>query len=266
MSIISLLSDFGHKDPYVAEMKAVILSVNPQVRFVDITHEITKFCIPMGAYTLASAAPFFPLNTVHVAVVDPGVGTNRRPIIVHTQRNLYVGPDNGLLILAANKEKITKVYVIDNPKYMLATVSNTFHGRDIFAPVAAHLSKGVKPCEFGSEINDYVCPKFTTAHFKDAELVGEVLHVDDFGNVISNISVHDLEKLGLQLGCSVRVELGDNGFNVPFGSAYGEVACGDAVLLVGGGDFVEVSVNQGNASKLFNENVGDTFCLSLVKC
>ena len=122
MSIISLLSDFGHKDPYVAEMKAVILSINPQARIIDITHEIEKFNIRMGAYILASAAPYFPPNTIHVAVVDPGVGTKRRPIIAETNRSLYVGPDNGLLMLAAHKEHITNVYQIDNPKYMLSKV------------------------------------------------------------------------------------------------------------------------------------------------
>jgi len=266
MSVISLLSDFGHKDPYVAEMKAVMLSVNPHVRFVDITHEIEKFNVRMGAYVFASAAPFFPVNTVHIAVVDPGVGTKRRPIIVQTQRNLYVGPDNGLLMLAAPKEKITKVYAIDNPQYMLSKVSNTFHGRDIFAPAAAYLSKGIKPCEFGSVIHDYIFPEFTEPHFKNGELIGEVLYVDDFGNVISNISVQDLEKLSFQLGCSVCVMLGDKTFNVPFCSAYGEVACGAAVLLFGGSNFVEVAVNQGSASELFDANVGDTFCLSLVEC
>jgi len=126
MSIISLLSDFGNKDPYVAEMKAVILSINPQVRIIDITHEIEKFNFRMGAYVLASAAPYFPPHTIHVAVVDPGVGTKRRPIIAETSRSLYVGPDNGLLMLAAHKEHILNVYTIDNPEYMLSQCQKLF--------------------------------------------------------------------------------------------------------------------------------------------
>ena len=204
MSIISLLSDFGQKDPYVAEMKAVILSINPQARIVDITHEVEKFNIRMGAFILASATPYFPPNTVHVAVVDPGVGTERRSIIVETKRGFYVGPDNGLLMLAAHKEGIVKVYHIDNPKYMLSRVSRTFHGRDIFAPAAAHLAAGTNPFEFGPAIEDYVFPEFVKSQAKRGEVVGEVLHIDGFGNIVSNISVEDLESAGFREGYSLQ--------------------------------------------------------------
>ena len=145
MSIISLLSDFGLKDAYVAEMKAIIITINPLVRLIDITHQIEKFSIRRAAYILASVTPYFPEKTIHLAVVDPGVGTKRRPIIVETKRGLYVGPDNGLLMLAAYKEDIINVYLIDNPKYMLSKVSKTFHGRDIFAPAAAYLDKRCDP-------------------------------------------------------------------------------------------------------------------------
>ncbi|PVX23581.1 MAG: hypothetical protein CW691_10170, partial [Candidatus Bathyarchaeum sp.] len=203
MSIISLLSDFGNRDPYVAEMKAVILSINPETRIVDITHEIEKFSIRMGAYVLASASPYFPKKTVHVAVVDPGVGTKRRPIIVETCRSFYVGPDNGLLMLAAQKEGIKSVYVICNPKYLLSIVSNTFHGRDIFAPSAAYLAKGIKPSDFGPAIQDYVFPEFVKPCTKNGQLVGEVLHIDDFGNIISNISAQDLDHYNLCAGDSL---------------------------------------------------------------
>ena len=221
MSIISLLSDFGHKDPYVAEMKAVILSIAPQARIVDITHEIEKFNIRMGAYVLASAAPYFPPNTIHVAVVDPGVGTKRRPIIAETNRSLYVGPDNGLLMLAAHKEHIKKVYQLDNPKYMLSQVSKTFHGRDIFAPAAAHLAQGNKPSDFGPAIQDYILPEFAKPHAKKGELLGEVLHIDDFGNIVSNISAENLEKMGFHEGITLLVRLGSKTLTLRFCSAYG---------------------------------------------
>jgi S-adenosylmethionine hydrolase len=263
MAIISLLSDFGHRDPYVAEMKAVILSINPTVRIVDVTHEIEKFNIRMGAYVLASAAPYFPKNTVHVAVVDPGVGTKRRSIIVETRRSLYVGPDNGLLMLAARKEHITNVYEIDNPEYMLPRVSKTFHGRDIFAPAAAHLTKGNKPSTFGPAIHDYIVPEFAKPRQKNGELLGEVLHVDDFGNTISNISAEDLKKLGIHEGDTLHVRLGGKTVTLRFCSAYGEVPVGAPLVLIGGSNFLEVAVNQESASKSFHAKVGDAFRVSV---
>ena len=262
MSIISLLSDFGNKDPYVAEMKAVILSINPQARIVDITHEIGKFDIRMGAYVLASAAPYFPPNTVHVAVVDPGVGTKRRPIIAETSRNLYVGPDNGLLMLAAHKEHIKNIYTIDNPKYMLSDVSKTFHGRDIFAPAAAHLTRGNKPSDFGPAIRDYILPEFAKPHARNGELRGEILHIDDFGNIISNITSEDLEKMGLK-GNSLLVRLGNKTLSMRFCSAYGEVPAGTPLALIGSSNFLEVAVNQRSASGIFKAKVGETFRVSV---
>jgi S-adenosyl-L-methionine hydrolase (adenosine-forming) len=265
MSIVSLLSDFGQKDPYVAEMKAVILSIAPHVQIVDVSHEIEKFSIRMGAYVLASAASYFPLNTIHVAVVDPGVGTKRRPIIAETSRSFYVGPDNGVLMLAANQEKIVNVYLIDNPKYMLPNVSKTFHGRDIFAPAAAHLAAGVKASEFGPVISDYVFPEFAKPDTKRGEVVGVVLHVDDFGNVISNISAEELEQAGFREGDSLVVVVGDKTLNLMFCSAYGEVPVGAPLALVGGSNFFEVAVNQGSASALFGAKVGVNFRVSVME-
>jgi S-adenosylmethionine hydrolase len=262
MSIISLLSDFGNKDPYVAEMKAVILSINPQARIIDITHEIEKFNIRMGAYVLASAVPYFPPNTIHVAVVDPGVGTKRRPIIAETRRSLYVGPDNGLLMLAAHKEHITNVYQIDNPKYMLSHISKTFHGRDIFAPAAAHLTRGKDPSDFGSEIQDYIIPEFAKPHARNGELRGEILHIDDFGNIISNIALDDLEKMGFHEGNSLLVRIGKKTLTLQFCSAYGEVPAGTPLALIGGSNFLEVAVNQGSASGIFKAKVGESFHVS----
>jgi len=262
VSVLSLLSDFGLKDPYVAEMKAVIYSINPDAPIVDVSHEVKKFDIQMGAFILASAAPYFPAKSVHVAVVDPGVGTSQRPIIVETAHSLYVGPDNGVLMLAASKETIVNVYEIANPGYMLSVVSSTFHGRDIFAPAAAHLSLGVSPSSFGSAINDYVFPDFAKPNIENGLLAGEVLYLDDFGNMISNISSESLEAAGLA-GCRhVDVVLGEERLCLPLGSAYGDVSVGEALVLVGSTGFVEVAVNQGCASKTYNVAVGDCFCVS----
>jgi len=262
VSIITLLSDFGLKDPYVAEMKAVILSINPQARIVDITHEIEKFNIRMGAFVLASATPHFPAGTIHVAVVDPGVGTKRRPIIVETKRNFYVGPDNGLLMLAAQKEGISHVYHVNNPQYMLPRVSRTFHGRDIFAPVAAHLARGRPPSEFGPEIQDYAFPEFAKAHVRKGELLGEVLHIDDFGNIVSNISAENLEKMDIYEGCSLRVKLNSKTLTLKLCSAYGEVAAKTPLAIIGSSDFLEVSVNQGSASRMLKAKIGDPLRVS----
>ena len=264
MTIISLLSDFGHKDSYVAEMKAVLLSVNPQVKLIDISHEIKKYDITMGAYILASVAPYFPKKTIHMAVVDPGVGTERRPIIVETKHSFYVGPDNGLLMLAAHKEGITNVYTICNPEYMLTKMSETFHGRDIFAPATAHLSKGTKPSDFGPPITDYVFPEYAKPQVKNNHLVGEVLHIDDFGNIITNISAEDLEQYDITCGVTLLVKLINKTFSISFCSVYGEVSVGTPLALIGSNNFLEVAVNQGSASDVFKSEVGDKFRVSVV--
>ena len=261
--IITLLSDFGLKDPYVAEMKAVILSIHPQARIVDITHEVEKFNIRMGAFVLASATQYFPPSTIHVAVVDPGVGTKRRSIIVETKRSYYVGPDNGLLMLAAQKEGVGHVYHVNNPQYMLPRVSRTFHGRDIFAPVAAHLATK-RPSEFGPEIQDYAFPEFAKPHVRKGELLGEVLHIDDFGNVVSNISEEDLEKMGICEGCSLRVKLDGKTLTLKFCSAYGEVAAKTPLAIIGSSDFLEISINQGTASRTFKAKIGDPIVIQLL--
>jgi len=141
--IITLTSDFGLKDSYGAEMKAAILGIRPDAVIVDVTHLVDKFNVRSGAFALASAAPHFPDGTVHVAVVDPTVGTQRRPIAIETKRGFFVGPDNGLLVLAAEAQSIMRIHEIDSRRFMLPHVSSTFHGRDIFAPAAAHLANGV---------------------------------------------------------------------------------------------------------------------------
>src|SRR5450759_7256 len=158
-------------------MKGVILTINPDTVIIDITHDIEKFNIQMGAFTLASAAPYFPKGTVHLAVVDPGVGTKRRAIIIQTKQAYFVGPDNGLLILAAENQKITHTYQLTNQKFMLPETSSTFHGRDVFAPAAAYLEKGIKPEKLGPEIFDPVKPEFAQIKLENDSIIGRVLHM-----------------------------------------------------------------------------------------
>ncbi|MFQ6086889.1 MAG: S-adenosyl-l-methionine hydroxide adenosyltransferase family protein [Candidatus Bathyarchaeia archaeon] len=263
MAVISLLSDFGLKDPYVAEMKAVALSICPEAHIVDISHEIEKFNIRMGAFVLASAAPYFPKGTIHVAVVDPGVGTRRRPILVVTKRAYYVGPDNGLLVLSAQRQGISHVYHVTNKRYMLPQVSRTFHGRDIFAPTAAHLAKSHAPSEFGPEINDYLVPEFAEPCLSKNALLGEVLHIDDFGNVITNVSMKELEKIGIEEGGTFRLKLKEDTITLKLCMAYGEVEARQPLAIIGSHGFLEISVNQGNAAKRFKVEIGETVQVSL---
>jgi len=259
--IITLLSDFGLRDAYVSEMKAVIFSISPDTQILDISHEIEKFNIRMGAFILASATPYFPKGTVHVAVVDPGVGTERRPIIVETKRGFYVGPNNGLLLLSARKDGVSHVYHIKNREYVRPKISTTFHGRDIFAPAAAYLAMGCSPSQFGPEIQDYVIPQFAKPYMKKGELVGEVVYVDDFGNIVTNISSKDLEELETSGGDLLHVRMGRKIFDMRFCSAYGEVPARTPLVIIGSHDFLEISINQGNASKTLNLEIGDSFSI-----
>jgi S-adenosylmethionine hydrolase len=263
MTIISLLSDFGLKDPYVAEMKAVILSVCPEARTVDISHEIEKFNIRMGAFVLASAASYFSEGTVHLAVVDPGVGTKRRPILVVTKRAFYVGPDNGLLMLSAQRQGLSHVYHVTNRQFMLPQVSRTFHGRDIFAPTAAHLAKGHAPSEFGHEIENYLLPRFAKPTLSRNVLVGEVLYIDGFGNVVTNVSLKELEKIGVKEGTMLHIKLEEDTIELKLCNAYGEVKANQPLAIIGSHDFLEISVNQGSAARKFKVGIGEAVQLSL---
>jgi len=263
MPIITMLSDFGLRDPYVAEMKAVVLSICPGATIIDLSHEVKKFDIRMGAFILASAAPYFPPGTIHVAVVDPDVGTRRRPLIVETPHALYVGPDNGILMLAAQKDGIYHVYNITNRRYMLPEISRTFHGRDIFSCAAAHLARGASPSEFGPEIHEYVFPTFARPSLEGDKLVGEIIHTDDFGNLITNISTEDLKKVNLKDGASFHIKLGDKTLTLRLCSAYGEVPKQEPLAIIGSSGFLEVAVNQGNASERSQIKTGDPVFLSV---
>lgn len=249
--IITLLTDFGLIDSYVAEIKAVILSICPEACIIDISHNVRKFDIKMGSFLLMRASKFFPKGTIHVAIVDPGVGGGRRPIIVECERNLYVGPDNGLLIPSAKREGIKHVYIIENPKYMLKKISRTFHGRDIFGPAAAYLARGVPPSEFGPEIFDPIAPSFAESKVYGEHIEGEVIHIDDFGNIITNITYDDLKSLGVVEGNLLGVRLKDKDLRLKLCSAYSEAEINMPLLIIGSADFLEVSVNQGDASKFF---------------
>ncbi len=255
MKIITFLSDFGLKDGYVTQMKGVASGIS-DARLIDITHEITPHNIFEGAFILRSVAPYFPMGSVHVAVVDPGVGTERKGIVVATRKHVFIGPDNGLLMPAAHFFGDFVVYEITNKKYMLASLSNTFHGRDVFAPVAAHITTGVSFEEVGSRINDFVDLDFGCGRRKDNVVVGKVIHVDRFGNVVTNIS-SDIVLKDIGYNKKVKVLIGKNTIEVLFVRSYGFVKKGDALATIGSSDFFEIGVNQGNASKKLSVKEGD---------
>jgi S-adenosylmethionine hydrolase len=262
MPIITMLSDFGLRDPYVAEMKAVVHSICPEVTIIDLSHEIKKFDVRMGAFILASAAPYFPSGTIHVAVVDPGVGTKRRPIIIENPHALYVGPDNGILMLAAQKDGVCRVHNITNRRYMLPEISRTFHGRDVFSCAAAYLARGISPSEFGPEIHNYVFPTFARPVLEGGKLLGEIIYTDDFGNLITNVSTEDLKKVNLNKGASFPIKVGDKTLTLRLCSAYGEVSKQEPLAIVGNSGFLEVAINQGNASETFQIKTGDPVSIS----
>lgn len=253
--IITLTTDFGLRDPYIAEMKAVILKISPKTKIVDISHQIEKFNIKTGAYTLAAASPYFPKNTIHVVVIDPGVGTKRNAILVQTKNSYYIGPDNGVLALAVKSEGIRHIYRIENSKFMLSEITNTFHGRDVFAPAAAYLADGIPLSEFGPETNEIVMPEFAKITKRKNTLTGEVVHIDSFGNIITNFRWKDLRSIGIR--ATVNLKLKNNKLNLKFCRTYSEVEVQKPLAIIGGHNYLEISINQGNAADIFKTKVED---------
>lgn len=253
-SIITLLTDFGSKDPYVASMKGVILRINPWCTLIDITHQVNPHDIREGAFILADAYATFPKGTIHLSVVDPGVGSRRKPILLVTKDGFFIGPDNGLFTLIVKREKVKKAVALTNPKYFLPQVSTTFHGRDIFAPVAAHLSLGVKPKAFGNEIRSWTEFPFQRPERKGGNWVGEVFHIDTFGNLISNIDQRQLSQFSK--GRSVTVRIGRRTIR-GLKQGYWEGKKNEPIALLGSGGFLEISVREGNAQRLLKVKNGE---------
>ncbi len=262
MSIISLTTDFG--DLYPAAMKAVILGINQDAQIIDVTHSIRRASIREGAFALYSLAPYFPAKAVHIGVVDPGVGTSRRALAIKAgkpeQEQFFVGPDNGLLIPAARLLGEMEVYEITNKDLMLKSkVSATFHGRDIFAPAGAHLSKGISIKEAGPQISDFVDLDFGSFGIDGPFLVGEVVFADSFGNVITNIPEDVIFKFST-LGSQVEV----NGRTVSFVQTYGFAGKEEPLILIGSHGFLEIAVNKGNAALQFGLKSGDKVTIKIM--
>ncbi|AFZ22512.1 hypothetical protein Cylst_0135 [Cylindrospermum stagnale PCC 7417] len=250
--LLTLLSDFGDRDVYVGVMKGVIAQINPQISFVDLTHQIPPQNIPAARFCLMNAYPYFPVGTVHLAVVDPGVGSQRKAIAIELAQGFLVGPDNGIFsgVLAQNSA-ISAVELTNLNYWRTPQPSGTFHGRDIFAPVAAHLASGVSLQQLGQEIDPATlvnldigeCQQTTTG------VRGYIQYIDHFGNLVSNIP-----------GSSVQSKtwcVQASGLRIPGGTTYSDVQLGEALALVGSHGWVEIAINSGNAQIQLQLNLQD---------
>jgi S-adenosylmethionine hydrolase len=245
--IVTLTTDYGTGDHLVGVLKGVILKINPEVQIVDITHQVTPFDLLDGALAIASAYAYFPPRTIHVVVVDPGVGTERRPLLVSGQNQYFIAPDNGVLSGIFEKEQNIVVRHLTSEHYFLQPVGKTFHGRDVFAPVAGWLSKNWQPGSMGEEITDF--KRFAMPRPKpgDGGMNGVVMKVDSFGNLLTTFRAEDLPADALEKG-EVKLQLASHSIT-KIVATFASGNAGEAVAYIGSGGYLEVGINKGNASK-----------------
>jgi S-adenosylmethionine hydrolase len=262
ISVITLLTDFGDRDYFVASMKGVILGINPQARIVDLSHRIMPHQIEDAAYVLKASCKYFPDGTVHVAVVDPGVGSLRRPLLVTTSRYFFVAPDNGLLSYIYQEETGLEVRQIENKQYRLDSDGTTFDGRDLFAPAAAWLTKGQQPGSYGKLIQDYVKLPLAEPAWQGNTLAGRIVYVDRFGNLISNLTpFHVKEVQGRTRRSTVSIRIGGLTIDGLVRSySQGETIAPHALINSNGQ--VEVFMKEGSAAETLKVLRGETITLA----
>lgn len=255
--VISLLSDFGLRDPYAGIIKGVILGINPEVNIVDLVHLVEPQDIQTASFLLATCVDWFPRGTVHVAVVDPGVGSNRRAIAIQGEKHFYVGPDNGVFTLALRRDKpVGMVELRPNPE-SAPIISSTFHGRDIFAPAAARISNGVALENMGTIINDYYKLELEQNTIGESTAQTAIIHEDSFGNLITLLHTSDLK----QSVESVHIA----GHDIPLRQTYAEVAQGEFLAYWGSSNYLEIAVNRGSAREALGVKVGDHVDVKLAR-
>ena len=254
--IVTFTSDFGLQDAFVGIMHGVVLNIEPQTRIVDICHSVESYDILDGAWTIAQSYRFFPPRTAHVIVVDPGVGSKRRPILAETENYFFIAPDNGVLSMVEAREPKFTVRHILSERYLLEPVSQTFHGRDVFAPVAGWLSKGINPAEFGPEVTDYVrLPLPAVERIADNSLRGTVLKVDKFGNLITNIGEQEAPELFATHMPVLHILVGGQTIS-RLCKSYAEGADGEYFAIIGSSGYLEIASRQASAALKLNEGVG----------
>lgn len=250
--IITLTTDFGTQDHYVSVMKAVMLDIIPDVRFIDISHEIPPQDVMAGAWVVRNSAPYFPPGTVHLVVVDPGVGTDRTPVAIKIKDQLFVGPDNGIFSLIGEEFGYEAVK-LENEKFWREDPSTTFHGRDIFAPAAAHLASGVPINEFGNPLEKLVTYRWAIPISDKDGIQGWIVHIDRFGNLVSNIPSSLIKetigdaRLKIYVGNTILDEI------VP---TFGAVPDGEPAAYIGSSDKLEIAINKGNAKQMLSVEKG----------
>ncbi|MEP6923322.1 MAG: SAM-dependent chlorinase/fluorinase [Pyrinomonadaceae bacterium] len=260
MNLITLLTDFGTRDYFVGAMKGAVLSVNPEAAIVDITHHSPPHNIRAAAFTLFAAHSTFPKDTIHVCVVDPGVGSERRAILAITDNYLFVAPDNGVLSLIYAQEPNVRVFHITNDRFFRQPVSTTFHGRDIFAPVAGALSRGVLPAELGEETRDFVRFEVIKPRQLDEHTVqAEIVHIDHFGNCITNFRHEDLPTDFH--AHNLTAEIGNQKISKMQNFFAQAVRDGELFMIFGSAGFLEIVVFQHSAAKLLKAEIGERVLL-----
>ena len=253
--IVTLTTDFGWRDAYVGSMKGVILSIAPHACIVDITHEIPPHDLLFGAMLLREVCPRYPAGTIHMAVVDPGVGGKRRPILLNIEKRFYIGPDNGLFSLLLRDLSLEGGWELKNPEYFLPVISATFHGRDIFASVAAYLATGTSPDAFGPHMSDPLTITFPVPTVQPDCLAGEILYIDRFGNCISTITYPAFKKW-IQ-GDAFRIRIQDIELDT-IAPSYDAVDRGAILAIFNGLGYLEIARNQDRADKVLHAHPGDT--------
>ncbi len=247
---IALLTDFGTKDYFVGAMKAVISQINENAKIIDITHEIEPQNVHSANFTLRACYKNFPRKTIFVAVVDPGVGSDRKPILVETGDYFFIAPDNGLLSFIFNEQEKFRVFEISNERFFHQPVSNTFHGRDIFAPCAAHLSKGILPENFGNQTGEFVVlPESKPQKITEQIIEASIIHIDRFGNLVTNLRFENLpEKFLLEIGDRKITKLTEY---------FAESEQEEIFMIRGSAGFLEIGINQNSAQKILDAKIND---------
>ena len=264
-AVITLTTDFGLADHFVGVMKGVILSINPEVDLVDLSHGVAAHDILECAFLIAQSYRYFPPDTIHLVVVDPGVGSNRRPILATTAHYKFVAPDNGVLSLLYGREECFEVRHLTNDRYFLKPVSHTFHGRDIFSPVAGWLSKGVEVDRFGECITDYVrlaVPR--PLRSPDGSVTGAILKVDSFGNLITNLTPQDTPELFSEKPSSFAIIINHQTI-ARLCTSYSAGKSSEPFAILGSSGYLEVCTNQGSAATLLKASRGDGVKFVLVR-
>ena len=258
--LITLTTDFGHKDPFVGIMKGVIARINPRATVVDLTHGIPPQDVFGAAMVLRHAAGYFPRETVHVAVVDPGVGSARRPLLFEGDEAYFIGPDNGVLSLLWERQQPKRIIHLSNRTYYYLPTSATFHGRDIFAPIAAYLSLGIAPMAFGERVHHFVRMEWPDVIRSGRSVTGEIVYIDGFGNLVSNIREQDLLGLGFEVISTAVGGITTRGL----APNYAAVEEGHPVTVINSWGLLEVAANKGSAARLFRVGIGEKVYVSAI--